>query len=356
MNRDIFENKHYQDKVKKQLKIFFAIAFGLNYLMGLGIYYGKSNGVDVNMFPVFQMMTPALGVMVAFMWTDWDKVPKFSFVIYTIVSFVMGVLSIASLFVKNFPVNNVMNITLIVSTILFLIGIKVDKKQKRYLFSLNRGSVKKVTLIVILFLCLYFLRIAVAVIPTEGIDVFISYFTLQKLIFAFILVPNFFLVFIPFLGEEYGWRYFLQPIMQKRYGMVKGILLLGLIWGVWHLPLNLFYYSAENTGFLSLVNQIGVCLAYSIMFGFAYAYSKSIWAPVMMHYFNNNLILFFATNFDSSVIENQVYSWQMVAINIVSVLLIYGGFIFSKYIRREEFRIETPYERLEEDDSNEVEV
>lgn len=38
-------------------------------------------------------------------------------------------------------------------------------------------------------------------------------------------------------SEEFGWRgYALDPLL-KRYGLVPGTTLLGLAWGVWHLPL-----------------------------------------------------------------------------------------------------------------------
>jgi membrane protease YdiL (CAAX protease family) len=37
------------------------------------------------------------------------------------------------------------------------------------------------------------------------------------------------------LGEEFGWRGFGHARMAKRYGLVKGSLLLGTVWGLWHL-------------------------------------------------------------------------------------------------------------------------
>lgn len=37
--------------------------------------------------------------------------------------------------------------------------------------------------------------------------------------------------------EEFGWRGYAQEPLQQRYGVVWGSIVLGLIWGVWHLPL-----------------------------------------------------------------------------------------------------------------------
>jgi membrane protease YdiL (CAAX protease family) len=42
------------------------------------------------------------------------------------------------------------------------------------------------------------------------------------------------LVMFP-LGEEFGWRGFAYPRMAARYGPVVGSLVLGAIWGLWHL-------------------------------------------------------------------------------------------------------------------------
>lgn len=41
------------------------------------------------------------------------------------------------------------------------------------------------------------------------------------------------------LWEEAGWRGFALPRLQQRRGPLKGTLLLGLLWSVWHLPLYL---------------------------------------------------------------------------------------------------------------------
>ncbi len=42
------------------------------------------------------------------------------------------------------------------------------------------------------------------------------------------------------LGEETGWRGFALPRMQQRLGPLVGSLVLGGLWGLWHLPLLIF--------------------------------------------------------------------------------------------------------------------
>jgi membrane protease YdiL (CAAX protease family) len=44
-------------------------------------------------------------------------------------------------------------------------------------------------------------------------------------------------------GEEFAWRGLLQPLMMEKFGLIKGVTLLGIVWSFWHLPVLLNGYN-----------------------------------------------------------------------------------------------------------------
>jgi membrane protease YdiL (CAAX protease family) len=42
-------------------------------------------------------------------------------------------------------------------------------------------------------------------------------------------------IIIGAVGEEIGWRCFLQPLLDKKYPIIISSVIIGLIWGLWHI-------------------------------------------------------------------------------------------------------------------------
>lgn len=152
-------------------------------------------------------------------------------------------------------------------------------------------------------------------------------------IYLLVLPVNFLLAFAPFFGEEYGWRYYLQPLLQKRFGMRTGVLILGVAWGVWHVFLDFFYYTTPDRGLIMLVSQIITCVTIGIFLAWAYLRTNNIWVPTIIHFLNNNLVAVIANDYSAEVLENQQVTWGM----IPSALLL-NGILFGLFLLSKEFR------------------
>ncbi|HMQ50784.1 MAG TPA: CPBP family intramembrane metalloprotease [Anaerolineae bacterium] len=87
-------------------------------------------------------------------------------------------------------------------------------------------------------------------------------------------------------GEEFGWRAYLQPKLMP-LGERKAIVVLGLIWGVWHWPLilmghnyGLTYPGAPLLGPLAMV---WFTVVLSVFLGWVTLKSGSVWPAVIGH-------------------------------------------------------------------------
>ena len=61
----------------------------------------------------------------------------------------------------------------------------------------------------------------------------------------FFILPFFIVDFIA-NGEEIGWRGYVLPRLQAKYGALTSTLIVGVIWGFWHLPKFLSHWSAVS--------------------------------------------------------------------------------------------------------------
>ena len=92
-------------------------------------------------------------------------------------------------------------------------------------------------------------------------------------------------------GEEYGWRGYLQTELFKM-GRVRGVLLLGVIWGMWHWPLILMGYNYPGHPLLGIVLMTLYTTGLAVVLGYAVLKSGSVLLSAYLHGLNNQVVAF----------------------------------------------------------------
>lgn len=135
-------------------------------------------------------------------------------------------------------------------------------------------------------------------------------------------------------GEESAWRGYLFPIMSKKSGVIKGSILLGLIWAFWHLPL--WFATSGFTG-LDLVIYIAtfivLCLAISVIIGICYNHNRNLLIPMWIH-----LMINFSQSFYGGGIENALDF--VVYLTPLYVLTAFGFCLWHKKVYRDSITME----------------
>ena len=86
-------------------------------------------------------------------------------------------------------------------------------------------------------------------------------------------------------GEEFGWRGYLLPRFARKLGVVRALLAVGVIWGIWHWPL--LYQSVIEAPGRELVT-ISAGIAYmSVAIGMVYLRTGSLFLAMLLHWHIN---------------------------------------------------------------------
>ena len=337
------------DKTKKQLIIFLLVTYGVTCLMGILIWYGSTISAEMGVFPIAQMHYPAAGVMLAYLLTRWEDslMPRWFylfFIILTIGQIALSVLSIVMpgqmMTVNGMEISAwgmISQYVIIGVSILCWFFLLAAGKKRRGAYGLSWKCWKASVLCICLFVGLYFGRAALSCAISGQMGMLIDILTSPVSYSYMLLMPiNFFLAFVPFFGEEYGWRYYFQPILQKRFGMRRGVLILGVVWGLWHIFLDFFYYTTPDRGLAMTGGQMITCVFLGIFFAWAYMKTGNIWVPVILHFINNNIAPVMAGNYSMDGLENQQITWAMIPEALLINGIVFGFFLLSKEFRKKE--------------------
>lgn len=100
-----------------------------------------------------------------------------------------------------------------------------------------------------------------------------------------------FLGLIISFGEEYGWRGYLQSALIP-LGKIKGVLLVGIIWGIWHWPVILMGYNYPGHPILGSALMVLFTIALAFILAYSVFKGKGLWIAAFLHALNNQTLSF----------------------------------------------------------------
>lgn len=101
-------------------------------------------------------------------------------------------------------------------------------------------------------------------------------------------------------GEETGWRGYLLPAVEGKFGVVKGSLIVSLIWSFWHAPIWLLGSNYSGTVLIKYIIVFVICItSLGFVIGISYHHCKNLFVPIWIHFMLN----FFGETFTGSKVD-----------------------------------------------------
>jgi len=135
----------------------------------------------------------------------------------------------------------------------------------------------------------YLIGIAIMMLGTEaetivavllGGDVAVPYAPIGSYIFTFGIT-----LFLAGALEELGWRGFLQPRLQQRFSALRASVVIGVVWGLWHVPMILTGTGDFTVFWEYMLNVI----AMSVILGWLYNNTEGALPVVMIAHASHNM-------------------------------------------------------------------
>jgi len=122
-------------------------------------------------------------------------------------------------------------------------------------------------------------------------------------------------------GEELGWRGYLQGRLIERFGLSRGIIVLGLLWSFWHLPLLLAGYNyPEHPVLGAFILSPVLLVAASFFMAWLTLRTQSFWPAALAHGAGDSIQGGLMSSIKTSLSGLYVYVTELAFIFIVGVI------------------------------------
>ncbi len=134
-----------------------------------------------------------------------------------------------------------------------------------------------------------------------------------------------FLLFLVILssGEELGWRGYAMPRLQAQCGPIGGSLILGLLWGFWHLPV--FWIPGSVQYGLPVPGYVLATIGFTFIYTCIYNGTRGSVLLASLYHAASNLTLTYGNAISPEVINNLYLSLPALAILVMIVIILSGS-------------------------------
>lgn len=319
--------------IKKEIKNFLLINFGLIAFISIFLFLSstKQNASDfaVNFAGLFMYIPAFSTIVVLKKISDYEfksEIDKF-FKVFAIATLVRIVITIGETFLlSSIWISSTIDTFVSAYLLYFVLVNSYEMRDISLCFGKNS---KKVATVILIFV--------IVVVASNIPEIITGQVNIDKLsenlvLAMMTLIINFLIGFNLFFGEEFGWRYFLQPRLQKLYGKRLGVIILGFIWGIWHAPLCFMLYSPK-TPVYCVIGHVTTCIFLGIFLGYAYMKTGNVWAPMLIHMVNNVIGVIFGGGYTA------VYMLETLSYSILIYAIFFTPFLLTKEYKANKIKL-----------------
>ena len=132
-----------------------------------------------------------------------------------------------------------------------------------------------------------------------------------------LFILPFFLVDLISNGEEIGWRGYVLPRLQAKYSALTSTLILGVIWGFWHLPKYLSHWNTVSFAWFMIHT-----MAYAVILTWLYNNSKGSLLLVTISHASSNTAGVFMPMANTVSSENMGAYIIFVLLEVIAAVII----------------------------------
>lgn len=149
---------------KRQTHIFVGVAFVLPFALGILMGFGYYRGKDLSIFPSTQMFLPAAGVTLAALITRKGDplIPRRFFIGFLISTALALLCTVGSIIIPEVPWDTISKYVIEIGSFVLIFLLLTENKGKRIAYGLKGERWKVTSIIILLYLFLYFTRMAIA--------------------------------------------------------------------------------------------------------------------------------------------------------------------------------------------------